>query len=37
MQKIVAIFNEMADLLDIEGANPFRVRVYRKAAASLAI
>ena len=31
-EKIAAIFNEMADLLDIEGANPFRVRAYRKAA-----
>lgn len=30
--KIAAIFNEMADLLDIEGANPFRVRAYRTAA-----
>ena len=26
------IFNKMADLLDIEGANPFRVRAYRNAA-----
>lgn len=25
-------FNELADLLDIEGANPFRVRAYRNAA-----
>lgn len=30
--KIASLFNEMADLLDIEGANPFRVRAYRKAA-----
>jgi len=26
------IFNKMADLLEIEGANPFRVRAYRNAA-----
>ena len=26
------IFNKVADLLDIEGANPFRVRAYRNAA-----
>jgi DNA polymerase/3'-5' exonuclease PolX len=26
---IVAIFNEIADLLDISGANPFRIRAYR--------
>ena len=25
-------FDELADLLDIEGANPFRVRAYRNAA-----
>lgn len=30
--KIADIFNEMADLLDIEGENPFRVRAYRTAA-----
>ncbi len=29
---IAAIFDEMADLLEIEGANPFRVRAYRNAA-----
>lgn len=29
---IIAIFEEMADLLEIEGANPFRVRAYRNAA-----
>ena len=33
--EIVAIFNEMADLLEIEGANPFRVRAYRNAAQML--
>jgi DNA polymerase (family 10) len=31
-QDIGSIFNEMADLLEIEGANPFRVRAYRNAA-----
>jgi DNA polymerase (family 10) len=30
-QKIADMFNEMADLLDIEGNNPFRVRAYRNA------
>ena len=29
---ISAIFDEIADLLDIQGANPFRVRAYRNAA-----
>lgn len=29
---IAAIFSEIADLLDIEDANPFRVRAYRNAA-----
>ena len=32
---IARIFQEMGDLLDIEGANPFRVRAYRNAARSL--
>jgi DNA polymerase (family X) len=30
------IFNKVADLLEIEGANPFRVRAYRNAARSVA-
>ena len=30
--EIAAMFNQAADLLDIEGANPFRVRAYRQAA-----
>ncbi|WP_404405282.1 DNA polymerase/3'-5' exonuclease PolX [Pelagibacterium halotolerans] len=30
--EVAAIFSEMADLLEIEGANPFRVRAYRNAA-----
>ncbi len=30
--EISAIFNKMADLLEIKGDNPFRIRAYRKAA-----
>ncbi len=30
--EIADIFDELADLLDIEGANPFRIRAYRNAA-----
>lgn len=33
--EIAAIFNQAADLLEIQGANPFRVRAYRRAATSL--
>ena len=29
---ITAIFDEIADLLEIQGANPFRIRAYRNAA-----
>jgi DNA polymerase (family 10) len=29
---VAEIFNKVADLLDIEGANPFRIRAYRNAA-----
>ncbi len=32
---IADIFDEIADLLEIEGANPFRVRAYRNAARTL--
>ncbi|MGA7801425.1 MAG: DNA polymerase/3'-5' exonuclease PolX, partial [Gammaproteobacteria bacterium] len=32
---IAAIFDEMADLLEIENENPFRVRAYRAAAQSI--
>lgn len=32
---IAAIFDEIADLLEIKGENPFRVRAYRNAARSL--
>jgi DNA polymerase (family 10) len=30
-----AIFDEIADLLDIQGANPFRIRAYRNAARTI--
>jgi DNA polymerase (family 10) len=30
--EIAAAFNEIADILEIEGANPFRIRAYRNAA-----
>ncbi len=33
--EIAAVFNQIADLLEIDSANPFRVRAYRRAAASL--
>ena len=33
--EIAAALNEIADLLDIEGANPFRIRAYRNAARTL--
>ncbi|MBU1694868.1 MAG: DNA polymerase III, partial [Verrucomicrobia bacterium] len=29
---IAAVFDEIADLLDIQGENPFRIRAYRNAA-----
>lgn len=32
---IAAAFNEIADLLEIEGGNPFRVRAYRNAARTI--
>ena len=32
---IAAIFDEIADYLEIEGGNPFRVRAYRNAAHSV--
>ncbi|MBI1422453.1 MAG: DNA polymerase/3'-5' exonuclease PolX [Gammaproteobacteria bacterium] len=32
---IAIIFNEIADLLEIESANPFRIRAYRNAARTL--
>lgn len=33
--EIAAIFGEIADLLDIEQANPFRIRAYRNAARTI--
>src|SRR5262245_55524704 len=33
--EIAAIFNQIADLLEIQSANPFRIRAYRRAAVSL--
>ncbi|MDI6854200.1 MAG: DNA polymerase/3'-5' exonuclease PolX [Deltaproteobacteria bacterium] len=33
---IAEIFNRIADLLDIQGANPFRIRAYRTAARTIA-
>ncbi|HUN93425.1 MAG TPA: DNA polymerase/3'-5' exonuclease PolX [Burkholderiaceae bacterium] len=32
---VAAVFEEIADLLEIQGANPFRVRAYRNAARTL--
>lgn len=32
---IATVFNEIADLLEIEGANPFRIRAYRNAARTI--
>ena len=34
-QEIAAIFNEIADLLEIKGENPFRIRAYRRAALNI--
>ncbi len=34
-QEIVRIFNDIADLLEIKGENPFRVRAYRRAALNI--
>ena len=33
--EVAQIFDEVADLLDIQGANPFRVRAYRNAARTI--
>jgi DNA polymerase (family 10) len=32
---IASVFNEMADLLEIQGENPFRIRAYRNAARTI--
>ena len=34
-QDVAVIFNQLADLLEIKGANPFRVRAYRNAAITI--
>ena len=33
--EVVDIFNEVVDLLELEGANRFRVRAYRNAAGTI--
>jgi DNA polymerase (family 10) len=33
--EIAALFNRLADLLELEDANPFRVRAYRTAARTI--
>src|SRR2546427_1591362 len=33
--EIAFIFNQIADLLEIQGANPFRIRAYRRAALNI--
>lgn len=32
---VAALFEEIADLLEIEGSNPFRIRAYRNAVRTL--
>ena len=34
-EDIAAVFDEIADLLEIEGDNPFRIRAYRNGARTL--
>ena len=34
-QEIAKIFNDIADLLEIKGENPFRIRAYRRAALNI--
>jgi DNA polymerase (family 10) len=34
-QEIAGIFNDIADLLEIKGENPFRIRAYRRAAQNI--
>src|SRR4030066_658608 len=34
-QEIAKIFNDIADLLEIKGENPFRIRAYRRAAQNI--
>src|SRR6185503_5539956 len=33
--EIAFLFNQIADLLEIQGANPFRIRAYRRAATNI--
>jgi DNA polymerase (family 10) len=33
--EISFVFNQIADLLEIQGANPFRIRAYRRAALNI--
>src|SRR5437879_13908542 len=33
--EVAQVFEEVADLLEIQGANPFRVRAYRNAARTI--
>ena len=33
--EIAAVFDELADFLEIEAANPFRIRAYRNAARTI--
>ncbi|GAB4538840.1 MAG: DNA polymerase/3'-5' exonuclease PolX [Thermodesulfovibrionia bacterium] len=34
-QEIAKVFNEIADILEIKGENPFRIRAYRRAAQNI--
>ncbi|MCX7913717.1 MAG: helix-hairpin-helix domain-containing protein, partial [Thermodesulfovibrionales bacterium] len=34
-QEVARVFNEIADLLEIKGDNPFRIRAYRRAAQNI--
>jgi len=34
-QEVVKIFNDIADILEIKGDNPFRIRAYRRAAQNI--
>jgi DNA polymerase (family 10) len=34
-QEVVKVFNDIADILEIKGENPFRIRAYRKAAQNI--
>ena len=33
--EVAQVFEEVADLLELQGANPFRVRAYRSAARTI--